>query len=68
MIRYIKILNLELLEALLSFLSLAYFQDVKPHSLAQWTALANSDNVSKLDIPAKIRFHDFGGFKKLGPT
>ena len=38
------------LKTLLSFLSFADLEDIKPDSFAQWTALSNSNKVTQLDI------------------
>lgn len=43
---------LELLELLLGASSLGDLEDVEPHSLAEGTTLAHSDDVPDLDVPA----------------
>jgi len=43
-------LYLELLKLLLPAFSLLHFQDVKPDSLAQWTALTHHHQVPQLKI------------------
>lgn len=41
-----QITQLKLLELLLGSSSLCHFEDIKPHSLAEWSALSNSYDVS----------------------
>lgn len=45
--------HLKLLELLLGSSSFCHFEDVEPHSFAEWSALSNSHNVSNCDISAE---------------
>lgn len=44
--------RLKLLELLLGACSLSHFEDIEPHSLAEWSALTNGHDVSNGDVSA----------------